>query len=108
MAMKVTDSSAGPGYIPEKTILETLEVEVNSPPFELQGELIEPDPVRPLHYTSAEHEAIEVIEDWQLNFNLGNTIKYISRAGKKTKTSYLEDLQKAAFYLNREIERHRR
>ena len=46
-------------------------------------------------------EAIEVIE--HMSFNLGNAVKYIWRAGDKGK--FLEDLRKAAWYLNREIER---
>jgi len=49
------------------------------------------------------YEAIKVIEAWELGFNLGNVIKYISRAGKKG--SKLEDLKKAQWYLNREIEK---
>jgi hypothetical protein len=44
-----------------------------------------------------------VIEAWEMNFNLGNVIKYICRAGLKN-ISDLEDLRKAAWYLNREIE----
>lgn len=58
----------------------------------------------PQHYGGADnpYEAIKVIEAWGLGFNLGNTVKYISRAGKKGAT--IEDLQKAAWYLNREIE----
>jgi uncharacterized protein DUF3310 len=57
----------------------------------------------PAHYGGADnpYEAIKVIEAWGLNFNLGNTAKYISRAGKKG--SQIEDLKKAAWYLNREI-----
>jgi|TARA_B100001564_G_C20667033_1_gene684315 hypothetical protein len=47
------------------------------------------------------YEAIKVIEAWDLGFNLGNTVKYISRVGKKTNT--LEDLEKASWYINREI-----
>jgi hypothetical protein len=58
---------------------------------------------RPAHYNSGKLEAIEVIEDWNLGFNLGNTVKYISRAGKKDPAKHLEDLKKAAWYLNREI-----
>lgn len=50
------------------------------------------------------YEAIKVIEAWELGFNLGNTVKYISRAGKKDPAKELEDLKKAAWYLNREIE----
>lgn len=58
----------------------------------------------PAHYGGAEnvYEAIKVIEAWQLGFCLGNTVKYISRAGKKG--DRLEDLKKAAWYLAREIQ----
>ena len=61
----------------------------------------------PIHYGGADnpYEAIKVIEAWDLGFCLGNTIKYIARAGKKSTSTSLEDLQKAAWYLNREIER---
>lgn len=60
----------------------------------------------PSHYGGADnpYEAIKVIEAWSLGFCLGNSIKYISRAGKKDKTKELEDLKKAQFYLNRHIE----
>lgn len=59
----------------------------------------------PVHYGGADnpYEAIKVIEAWGLGFCLGNTVKYIARAGKKINT--LEDLEKAAWYLNREIAR---
>lgn len=59
----------------------------------------------PQHYGGANnpYEAIKVIEAWDLGFCLGNTVKYISRAGRKT-NNRLEDLRKAAWYLNREIE----
>jgi hypothetical protein len=59
----------------------------------------------PQHYGGADnpYEAIKVIEAWGLGFCLGNTVKYISRAGKKD--DVLQDLQKARWYLNREIER---
>lgn len=58
----------------------------------------------PSHYNQGKFEAIVVIEDWNLGFNLGNTVKYISRAGKKDPKKELEDLKKAAWYLNREIQ----
>ena len=63
------------------------------------------DPVsRPAHYTEGrEYEPRKVIMDWGLNFYLGNCVKYISRAGRKG--SALEDLKKAAQYLDWEIER---
>lgn len=56
----------------------------------------------PSHYRSDSIEAIDVIESWQMNFNLGNVIKYVCRAGLKSSDS-IEDLRKAAWYLNREI-----
>lgn len=59
----------------------------------------------PLHYGGVNnpYEAIKVIEAWDLGFNLGNTAKYISRAGKKSKKTLLQDLKKARWYLDREI-----
>ena len=49
------------------------------------------------------YEAIKVIEAWDLNFHLGNVVKYISRAGKKSKSS-VEDLKKAEWYLSRYVQ----
>lgn len=57
----------------------------------------------PQHYNMGKFEAIDVIEDWQLNFNLGNTVKYISRAGHKD--NIIQDLKKSLWYLQREINR---
>ena len=61
------------------------------------------DSVRnPSHYTSGRtHEPADVIRDWQLNFFLGNVVKYISRAGRKGDAK--EDLKKAAQYLQMEL-----
>ena len=61
----------------------------------------------PSHYggKNNEYEAIKVIDAWDLGFSLGNTIKYISRAGKKEKNKELEDLQKASWYLQHHIEK---
>lgn len=61
----------------------------------------------PAHYGGEDntYEAIKVIEAWGLGFCLGNAVKYISRAGKKDPEREIEDLQKAAWYLNREIMR---
>ena len=63
----------------------------------------------PIHYGGADnpYEAIKVIEAWNLGFNLGNTVKYISRAGKKDEALTLQDLEKAAWYLAREIQNRR-
>lgn len=59
----------------------------------------------PSHYTDGKIEVIDFIEDKQLNFHRGNAIKYIARAGKKNKEKEIEDLKKAAWYINREIQR---
>jgi len=58
----------------------------------------------PVHYGGIgnQYEAIKIIEAWGLGFCLGNVVKYISRAGKKG--NQVEDLRKAQWYLNREIE----
>lgn len=64
------------------------------------------DPIdHPQHYGGADNpfEAIKVIEAWNLGFCLGNAVKYISRAGKKKRSTRLEDLRKARWYLDREI-----
>lgn len=61
----------------------------------------------PDHYQfgkNNEYEAIKVIEAWGLDFHLGNTVKYISRAGIKDRDKEIEDLKKAMFYLQRKID----
>ena len=58
----------------------------------------------PKHYGGdTTYEAIKVIEAWELNFHLGNVVKYISRAGKKDTNKTKEDLLKAKWYLDRYI-----
>lgn len=59
----------------------------------------------PNHYNSGKIEVIDFIEDQGLGFNLGNVVKYTARAGKKDPAKTVEDLKKAAFYLDREIKR---
>jgi len=72
-------------------------------------ELLQPskavaDPVNhPSHYKVGNIETIDFIEAKQLNYNLGNVVKYITRADHKG--NQLQDLQKAQWYLAREIER---
>lgn len=46
---------------------------------------------------------VDFVDDKELNFNLGNVIKYVSRAGKKKAETYIEDLEKAKWYLEHEI-----
>ena len=61
-----------------------------------------PDPVNhPAHYTAGGIETIDFIEAKKLNYNLGNVIKYLTRADHKG--NKLEDLRKAQWYLTREI-----
>ena len=59
----------------------------------------------PSHYGGKDndYEAIKVIDAWDLGFSLGNTVKYISRAGRKDATKEIEDLKKALFYLEHHI-----
>lgn len=59
----------------------------------------------PNHYQAENMEAIDVIEAYNLNFSLGSALKYILRAGKKPNEKTSEDLKKAIWYLQREIER---
>ena len=60
----------------------------------------------PDHYGGdTTYEAIKVIEAWDLGFCLGNAVKYICRCGRKDGMSRLDDLRKAAWYLDREITR---
>lgn len=56
-----------------------------------------------IHYQGKGLKAIEVIEAFELNFSLGNAIKYILRSGKKGNAK--EDLEKAIWYLKREVDK---
>ena len=59
----------------------------------------------PSHYTDGNIEVIDFIEDKRLNYHRGNALKYLCRAGKKDPEKEVEDLQKAVWYINREIQR---
>lgn len=62
------------------------------------------DPVNhPSHYQGKKFESIDIIEDFDLGFHLGNAIKYILRAGKKG--NKVQDLKKAIWYLERECKK---
>ncbi len=74
-------------------------VEEKTNPVDPKKELVN----SPDHYKSSGMEAIDVIEAFNLGFNLGNTVKYILRCGKKD--SELQELKKAKWYLEREISR---
>jgi len=56
----------------------------------------------PDHYQGNKFEVIDIIEDFQLGFHLGNVVKYILRAGKKDAT--IQELEKAKWYLDRYIQ----
>ena len=71
--------------------------------FMLTFEIEEKEMVdHPSHYNQG-IETIEYIESWSMNFNTGNVIKYVTRAGYKN--NQLEDMKKAMWYLQREIDR---
>jgi len=60
----------------------------------------------PAHYGGdTVYEAIKVIHAWDLGFDLGNAVKYLSRAGKKDPARKVEDLRKAIWYIESEIAR---
>ena len=60
----------------------------------------------PKHYGGVEntYEVIKVIEALEMDFHLGNTFKYIARAGKKGTDKEIQDLEKALWYLQRKID----
>tara|TARA_R110000824_G_scaffold25913_1_gene89812 strand:+ start:801 stop:1127 length:327 start_codon:yes stop_codon:yes gene_type:complete len=76
-------------------------VSIDGPGVPIDNEMVD----HPTHYGGEDntYEAIKVIEAWDLDFNLGNAVKYISRAGKKV--DMVEDLKKANWYLSREIKK---
>ena len=60
----------------------------------------------PSHYlANSGIEVIDAIEAWNLNFSRGNAVKYIARAGVKNPEKEIEDLEKAVWYITREIKR---
>ena len=58
----------------------------------------------PSHYNQGKYEVKDVIRDWNLNFNLGNAVKYIARAPYKHPDKIIEDYEKAKQYIDFEIE----
>lgn len=56
----------------------------------------------PSHYNTGKIEVIDAIEDWHLDFHLGNAVKYIARCNYKD--NKIEDLRKAIWYLQRVID----
>lgn len=96
----------------DSTILPGLNAEIvrklkKIPPKQLPGSIMfvesEEKVNHPSHYNQGKIEVIDFIEDQQLDFHEGNTVKYVCRA--KHKGNELEDLKKAAWYLQRKIEK---
>jgi hypothetical protein len=82
--------------------------EVSGTPLDVSSRIIiVNDATRPNHYGGKDstYEVFNVLEAWKLDkdFYLGNVLKYLARAGKKSKTTEKEDLQKALVYLQRRI-----
>lgn len=62
------------------------------------------DPVNhPSHYTKGKIEVADFITDQKLNFDRGNAVKYVCRAGSKDPDKEIQDLEKAIWYINHEI-----
>lgn len=61
---------------------------------------------RPSHYAEGWSNGAEVIDITEnLNFNRGNAVKYVARAGRKDAMKTIEDLKKARWYIDRELKR---
>lgn len=57
------------------------------------------------YYGTGTYECIKVIRAWELDFELGNVLKYVKRAGRKDPKTQVQDLRKAINYLEMEIDR---
>ena len=77
------------GILRAITLVEKLDDNKNTTPSHYQGTI----------------QPIDLINAQDLNFNLGNVVKYVCRAGKKKGENVLSDLEKAKNYINYEIER---
>ena len=83
---------------------EDMEVQENDPygARKIMKEITEREMVNhPDHYQGNKMEVIDIIEDYNLGFSLGNAVKYILRADKKGNKK--QDLEKAIWYLQREL-----
>ena len=67
--------------------------------------MVDESVIIPSYYNKANMSVIDIIDEYELNFNKGNIIKYILRSGKKSKDTEIQDLQKAMRYCQMEIER---
>ena len=93
--------------IPDTIAISTWDYKDSFDDYDKEKYMKQVDPINsPKHYTTGKYEVIDVIEDWDLNFRLANTIKYVARHKHKGKP--LEDLKKALWYLQREIDTYER
>lgn len=102
-----------------KAFWKTMRGQYGDGTAEVMDQLVDPKPIfgeitatsdpvnNPPHYRTGGIETIDFIEAKDLNYRLGNVVKYVSRAGRKLDSNPVEDLEKAAWYLNREIEARR-
>lgn len=96
----------------KKAFWKTMKNQYGDATSQVMDELVDPKPFfgeitsdlvnHPPHYRDGGIEVIDFIEAKDLNYRLGNVVKYVSRAGKKS-TDPVQDLEKAAWYLQREI-----
>ena len=96
----------------KKAFWKTMKKQYGDATSQVMDELVDPKPVfeeitldvvnHPPHYRDGGIEVIDFIEAKDLNYRLGNVVKYVSRAGKKA-SDPVQDLEKAAWYLQREI-----
>lgn len=99
-ALRVPDTKRATVYVVRSQIKKgTRVVEAPTP-----APVVTNDPINhPMHYTTGGIETIDFIEAKDLNYRLGNAVKYIARAAHKG--NYVEDLKKAVWYIERELER---
>ena len=96
----------------KKAFWKTMKNQYGDATSQVMDELVDPKPFfgeitsdlvnHPPHYRDGGIEVIDFIEAKDLNYRLGNVVKYVSRAGKKN-SDPVQDLEKAAWYLQREI-----
>jgi hypothetical protein len=61
--------------------------------------------IKPSYYNKTSMSVSDIVDEYELNFNKGNIIKYVLRSGKKSKDTEVQDLEKAKRYIEIEIER---
>ena len=98
-ALQIITGSMLPHLGPPPSLVDLVDSTINLVGSELSNTTVN----HPSHYRADSGvEAIDAIEAWDLNFNLGNVVKYVCRAGLKAGNPK-EDLEKALWYLQREL-----